>query len=162
MGIFGIEIFFWILPLKEEKELCNACLRFQRCHINFSGVIDTAEIISVVSLTPLKLFQWCQWHRWNRFSVVNDTAEIVSAVSMTPLKSIQWCQWHRLNSAKKFCSLCPYEIFHFAISVISAVSMTLRKSFQRCQWHRWNFNIIDFLSKCEAICETAIGRKSGP
>jgi hypothetical protein len=62
---------------------------FQRCHLhpwnNFRGVIDTAETISVVPLTPLKWwwlsekfhrdinyrifvfteFQPCPWHRWN-------------------------------------------------------------------------------------------------
>jgi hypothetical protein len=50
MGIFAIEIFLLDFLLPEEKGL----LRFQRRHNNFSGVIDTAEIVSAVSLTPLK------------------------------------------------------------------------------------------------------------
>jgi hypothetical protein len=56
-------------------------------YICFRGVIDTAEIVSSVSMTPLKPpwswnekyymdfnhkiffaeFQRCHWHRWNRF-----------------------------------------------------------------------------------------------
>jgi hypothetical protein len=87
---------------------------------DFSGV----TLISAISLTPRKLFQ--------RF---NDTAEIILAVSVTPRKSFQRCHWHRWNSAKKFCSWCPYEYFHFAIIVISAVSIKL---FHWCQWHRGN------------------------
>jgi hypothetical protein len=46
---------------------------------------------------------------------------------------------------------CPYEMVHFAI--------TMMKSFQRCHWHS---NIIDFPGEYEAICETALGRESGP
>jgi hypothetical protein len=29
-------------------------------------------------------------------------------------------------------------------------------------WHCWNSNIIDFTGENEAICETALGRESGP
>jgi hypothetical protein len=134
MGIFAIDIFLLDFPFKGRKRTCKVCLRFQRCHINFSGVIDTAEIVSTVSMTPRKLFQRCQWHRGNHFSSVNDTAEIVSAVSMTSMKF----------GKKKFCSWCPYEFFHSAITVISAVSMTLLKSFQRCQWHCGNcFSVVN-------------------
>jgi hypothetical protein len=65
--------------------------RFQRCHWhcwnNFCSVIDTAETISAVSLTPLKRFQW------NDFSGFIDTAETISAVSIIPLKLM----WHRWN-----------------------------------------------------------------
>jgi hypothetical protein len=91
MGIFAIEIFLLDFPLKGRKRTCKVCLRVQRCHINFSGnrfsgVIDTAETVSVVSIIPLKRFQWFQLHRGNHFSGVNDTAEIVSAASITPLK----------------------------------------------------------------------------
>jgi hypothetical protein len=35
--------------------------RENRLYSNFSGVMDTAETISAVSMTPLKLM----WHRWN-------------------------------------------------------------------------------------------------
>jgi hypothetical protein len=31
----------------------------------FSGVNDTAEIVSAVSIALQKSFQRCQWHRWN-------------------------------------------------------------------------------------------------
>jgi hypothetical protein len=54
MGIFAIEIFLLDFPFKGRKRACNVCLRIQRCHINFSGVNDTAEIVSAVPLTPLK------------------------------------------------------------------------------------------------------------
>jgi hypothetical protein len=43
MGIFAIEIFLLDFPFKGRKRTCKVCLRFQRCHINFSGVNDTAE-----------------------------------------------------------------------------------------------------------------------
>jgi hypothetical protein len=46
----------------DEIGTLKVVLRFQRCHPNFSGVIDTAETldliliaVSTVSLTPLKL-----------------------------------------------------------------------------------------------------------
>jgi hypothetical protein len=54
MGIFAIEIFLLDFPFKGRKRTCKVCLRFQRCHINFSGVIDFAEIVSAASMTPLK------------------------------------------------------------------------------------------------------------
>jgi hypothetical protein len=73
-----------IFSLKEDRdsqsrfEISAMSYKFQQ----FSGVIDTAEIVSAVSLTPR-----------NRFSGVNDTVEIahliiraISAVSLTPLK----------------------------------------------------------------------------
>jgi hypothetical protein len=84
MGIFDIKIFLLDFPFNRRKRTCKVCLRFQLRHRNFSGVNDTAKIVSAVSLKPLKPFQRC--HRWNRFSTVNDTADIVSAVSMTLLK----------------------------------------------------------------------------
>jgi hypothetical protein len=45
---------------------------------NFSGVNDTAVMVSEVSMTELKQFQQCQLHHWNNFSSVNDTAEFIS------------------------------------------------------------------------------------
>jgi hypothetical protein len=54
MGIFAIEIFLLDFPFKGRKRNCEVCLRFQRCHIKFSGGIDTSEIVSAVSLTPLQ------------------------------------------------------------------------------------------------------------
>jgi hypothetical protein len=57
-------------------------------HGRFSGLIDTAETVSVESLMPLKRFQWCHWHRCIGFSGVIDTAESVSAVSLTALKQL--------------------------------------------------------------------------
>jgi hypothetical protein len=124
---------------------------------------------------PLKYFCWIfpLTEEKGRVKSVWDFSSVtlISAVSMTPRKSFQRFHWHRWNSAKKFCSKCPYEIFHFAIKIISAVSMTPLKPFQRCQLHhwnrfsgvnyRWNSNIIDFLGEYEAICETALGRESG-
>jgi hypothetical protein len=48
-------------------------LRFQRCHINFSGFIDTAEIWQKNSVVmSLGNFSLCHHHD---FSGVNDTAE---------------------------------------------------------------------------------------
>jgi hypothetical protein len=158
---------------------------FSLCHHHdFSGINDTAEIISAGSLTPLKFgkknsvvdvpmkFFTLQSPWFQRF---NDTAEIISAVSLNwkwglgnlklfpasstcivwgylPLKYFCWIfplteekrpvksvwDWHRWNSAKKFCSWCPYEIFQFAITMISAVSLTPLKPFQWCQLHCWN------------------------
>jgi hypothetical protein len=52
MGIFAIEFFCWIFPLKEEKGLVKSVG-------DFSGV----TLISAVSMTPLKRFQRCQWYR---------------------------------------------------------------------------------------------------
>jgi hypothetical protein len=69
-------------------------------HSNFCCVIDTADMISEVSMTPrkwlwhlgiisavsltlLKRCQWCQGHRWNSLSGVSDTVEIY----LTPLNS---------------------------------------------------------------------------
>jgi hypothetical protein len=52
MGIFAIEIFLLDFSFKGRKMTCKVCLIFQRCDINFRGVIDTAEIVSAV--TPLK------------------------------------------------------------------------------------------------------------
>jgi hypothetical protein len=72
---------------------------------------------------------------------------------------------------KYFCWIFPLkeekEIVKSAwdfngVTLISAVPFTPRKSFQRCQWHHWNSNIIDFLGEYESICETALGRESGP
>jgi hypothetical protein len=57
MGIFAIEIFLLDFPFNRRKRTCKVCLRFQRRHINFRGVIDTAEIVSAVSMTPLKFGQ---------------------------------------------------------------------------------------------------------
>jgi hypothetical protein len=89
--------FCWI-PFKGRKRTCKVCLWFQRCHIKplkfgkfgswcpYEIFHFAITVISEVSMTPLKSFQRCQWHHWNRFSGVNDTTKIVSAVSMTPLK----------------------------------------------------------------------------
>jgi hypothetical protein len=55
MGIFAIEIFLLDFPFNRRKRTCKVYLRFQQCHINFSGVNDTDEIVSVVSLPPLKI-----------------------------------------------------------------------------------------------------------
>jgi hypothetical protein len=103
----------------------------------FSGVIDTVEIVSAGSLTPLKP---------PFFSGVIDTVEIVSAVSLTPLKppwswnlkyhrdfnhkqifvaEFQRCHWHRWNSFSGVIDTAE---------TVSAVSMTPLKSI----WHRWN------------------------
>jgi hypothetical protein len=57
MGIFAIDIFLLDFPFNRRKRTCEVYLRFQRCHINFSGVIDTKEIVSAVSMTSQKLFQ---------------------------------------------------------------------------------------------------------
>jgi hypothetical protein len=105
-------------PFTRRKRTCKVCLRFQRCHIYFSGVIDTAEIVSVVSMKPRKF-------EYNRFSRRNSAKNSV------------------FNVPKKFFTLpTPW--------------------YQRYKWHRWNSNIIDFLGEYEAICETALGRESGP
>jgi hypothetical protein len=56
-------------------------------HGGFSAVIDTAETVSAVSLTPLSNFH----------SVIDTAMRIrskVSAVSMAPLKRFQPCHWH--------------------------------------------------------------------
>jgi hypothetical protein len=116
--------------------------RENRHYSSFSCVSETAETVSVVSMTPLKTFPRCHWHLGNFrpdphscFRGVIDTAETVSAVSMTPLKP-PWLwnlKYHRdFNHRKFFCR-------------ISAVSLTPLKQlwgsglkFQRCQWHRWN------------------------
>jgi hypothetical protein len=106
---------------------------------NFSGVIDTAETVSAVSMTPQKQlwgsglkFQWCHID----FSGVIGTAETVSAVSLTPRKPIQRCQWHRWN---RFSSIIDTaETLDLILIAVSAVSLTPLKRFQRCQWHSWN------------------------
>jgi hypothetical protein len=111
----------------------------------FRGVIDTAEIVSAVSMTPLKP-PWSlnlKYHRdFNHknffllnFSGVIDTAETASVVSMTPRKQLwgsglkfQQCQRHRWNG---FCGVID------TAESVSAVSMTPLKRFQRCYWHFW-------------------------
>jgi hypothetical protein len=40
----------------------------------FSGVIDPAEIVSAVSVTPWTAFQRCKWHRWNS-NIINFLGE---------------------------------------------------------------------------------------
>jgi hypothetical protein len=47
-GYLPLKYFWWIFPLTEEKGLGD-----------FSSVIDTVEIVSAVSMTPWKSFQWC-------------------------------------------------------------------------------------------------------
>jgi type IV secretory pathway component VirB8 len=120
---------------------------FHRCHWHrwndFSGVINTAETISVVSLTPLKRFQQCHWHRWThgdgkvknfigtsttefflflKFSGINDAAETISAVSLTRLKRFLRCHWHRWNYFRGVID---------TTETISMVSMTPLK----LMWH---------------------------
>jgi hypothetical protein len=56
MGIFAIEIFLRDFLFKGRKRTCKVCLRFQRCQINFGGVIDTVEIVSAVTATHKKDF----------------------------------------------------------------------------------------------------------
>jgi hypothetical protein len=62
MGIFTHEIVLLDVFFKMRYGTLKVIFRFQRCHPNFSGVIDTAETldliliaVSAVSLTPLKL-----------------------------------------------------------------------------------------------------------
>jgi hypothetical protein len=55
-----------------------------------SGINDTTEADTAVSMTPLRPTQRCQWHSWGRHSGVNDTV-----VSMTRQCRPQWCNWHR-------------------------------------------------------------------
>jgi hypothetical protein len=58
----------------------KSCLKFPQCHINLQGVIDTAEITSAVSLTPLSLLRGVtDTKKISMLSVV-----VVSAVSKTP------------------------------------------------------------------------------
>jgi hypothetical protein len=66
----------------------------------FSGVNDTSETVSAVSMTPLKFgkknFWWLKryfsFHDHGGFSGVIDTAETVSAVALTPRKQFPQCQ----------------------------------------------------------------------
>jgi hypothetical protein len=107
--------------------------RFQRCHWHrwnfrndphscFRGVIDTAETISAVSLTPLN-FGKKNFCGWNPYDVLNFTIMVVSAVSLIPLKPFQRCHWHRWNS-NNVDFLGEYQ----------AICETVLA----CQWHRWN------------------------
>jgi hypothetical protein len=106
-------------------------IRRENC---FSGVNDTAEMVSAVSMTLLKFGKlnfWC----WNPYDILNFTIMVVSAVSMTPRKQLwgsglkyQQCQWHRWNGFK---------------GVIDS-------------------NNVDFLGKYEAICKTVLACESGP
>jgi hypothetical protein len=110
-----------VLHMASYSPRKSIIFEFMRCHWHhgndFSGFIDTAEMISAVWLTQLKRrwwqsekfnrdinyrifppeFQRCQWHRWNDFRGVIDNAETISAVSLTPLTRFQRCQWHRWN-----------------------------------------------------------------
>jgi hypothetical protein len=76
---------------------------FQWCHWNhwnfrpdphscIRGVIDTEEIVSAVSMTPLKPpWIWNEKYHWD-FNHKHFFAELpISAVSMTPLKWFQRC-----------------------------------------------------------------------
>jgi hypothetical protein len=85
-GIIAIEIFLLDFPFTGRKMTCKGCLRFHRCHINFSGVIDTVEIVNDTAEVqekkssvdvPMKFF---------------TLLSLISAVSMTPLKPFQRCQ----------------------------------------------------------------------
>jgi hypothetical protein len=55
-GYFPVKQFCGIFPIKKLWAQ-NDDLKFQRCHINFSGVIDPAEIVSAGSMALQKSFQ---------------------------------------------------------------------------------------------------------
>jgi hypothetical protein len=57
MGIFPYEIVLRDIPFFKKVVGQNDDLKFQRDHINFSRVIDPAEIVLAVSMNPLKLFR---------------------------------------------------------------------------------------------------------
>jgi hypothetical protein len=59
MGIFTHEIVLLDVLFKNEIGTLKVVFMFHRCHPNFSGVIDTAETVSAVSLTPRKPIQRC-------------------------------------------------------------------------------------------------------
>jgi hypothetical protein len=153
----------WDRDSQSRFYVSSVSSEFQQCHWHcwnrFSGVIDTAETDSAVSMTPLKPFQRWHWHCWNFipdphtcFRGVIETTEIISAGSMIPRKF----------GKKNFCGWNPYDIFHFTIMVVSAVSLIPLKWFQRCQWHRWNSNNVDYFSEYKAICKTVLACESGP
>jgi hypothetical protein len=82
-----------MFSLKEARD-SQSRFSVKRCHIDFSGVIDTSETVSAASMTPLKPKFFLP-----NFSGVIETAETldliliaVSAVSTTPLKQFQRCQ----------------------------------------------------------------------
>jgi hypothetical protein len=54
MGIFPYEIVLRDIPFKKKLRDQNDDLKFQRGHMNFSGVNGPAEIVSTGSMTLLK------------------------------------------------------------------------------------------------------------
>jgi hypothetical protein len=48
---------------------------------SFSGVIDTAETVSAVSMTLLKLFQRSHWHRWNLYDIAETEKRLCESLA---------------------------------------------------------------------------------
>ena len=105
--------------------------------IRFSGVIDTAELSSVVSFTPQNQTPLCQLNCWVELCSVktllswvlpcHDTAELSSAVSDTAELSsvVSWYCWFEFRCVN----------FHCWVEFCRV--MTLLKLSSAVSWHCW-------------------------
>jgi hypothetical protein len=138
---------------------------FQQCQLHrwnrFRGVNDTAETVSAVSMTPLKLFPRCHWHRWNFrpdphscFLGVIDTVETASAVSMTPLKLLPRC--HPRGEGAYYLLLlghfCPFDCRIFTIWLIFFVSVLYLFNFRSVPRGEGAYYLLLFDDFCPFVC----------
>jgi hypothetical protein len=123
----------------------------------FCGLFDTAETldliliaVSAVSLTPRKLFQRYQWHRWKHHDREMKT---IIGISTTKIFSPNF-------SGVKNDFESPYLILKITSSkTISWVNILIRcnyfkqKKLRNSKLHFGDFRS-DYLGEYEAICET--------
>ena len=146
-----------------------------------SGIIETAESDSTVSLTPLSQTTRNHWHRWVRLSSqqyhrhhwvrlrgIIDTVgvESDSTVSSTPLSQTpqyHWHHWVRLRSIiDTMLRLTPQYHWHHWVRLrsindivesYSTVSWTPLSKTPQYHWHHWVWlrSIIDTVESDSAV-----------
>jgi hypothetical protein len=129
--------------------------RFPLCHWrrwnDFRGVIDTAEtdtaeMISAVSLTPLKSWWWqsekfhrdinyriffaefqrCSWHRWNRFWRLSKRlsrrirCHMQNGFSLL-IRDIYGVDWWKKNRGSKISCYCPFNAVNYTDNPIRVI-----------------------------------------
>jgi hypothetical protein len=102
--------------LYKKIRACKVGLK--SCPLNFQGAIDTAETITLVSLTPQKQSPTFQWHRGDHLHRDLGTTEISTFFCCCghwhrrTAEMIYGCRWHRrgglcgvIDTAEKRCFL---------------------------------------------------------
>ena len=84
-----IKFFNWIVCLCKLPDF-NVSPR-----VKLSGINDTAESSSAVSMIPQSQAKQYQWYRRIKLSSINDTAESSSTLSMIPQSQARRYQWYR-------------------------------------------------------------------